>query len=173
VRHWFDDAQGPPTVGELSLILQPYADRVACICGPEPYLAVARQSLDKIGVPSQRIHVERFQSLLDNPFEPAPGDLDERAENERIATAEVELDGRTHHLPWPAGTRLLDLLISAGLNPPYSCRQGICGACACRMLSGEVDLVHNEVLQEEDFADGYILACQALPRSDNVKVTYS
>ena len=60
----------------------------------------------------------------------------------------------------------------AGLNPPYSCRQGQCGACAVRLVSGEVTLVNNEILEEEDFADGYTLACQALPVTEHVAVTY-
>jgi 3-ketosteroid 9alpha-monooxygenase subunit B len=85
----------------------------------------------------------------------------------------VTLDGQTRRLPWPARTRLLDVLIDAGLNPPFSCRQGTCGACACRIVSGTVELVHIEVLEEEDFADGYTLACQALPVTDTVVVTYS
>jgi 3-ketosteroid 9alpha-monooxygenase subunit B len=182
VRYWHDAEQGPPTVAELIPILRPYAGRDVYICGPEPYLAVARESLDELGVPSRRVHVERFASLRDNPSEPevlpAPTDaaaVPAAAENgsERVATAEVILDGQTHRLPWPATTKLLDLLISAGLNPPYSCRQGICGACACRIVRGEVNLEHNEVLEEEDFAEGYTLACQALPRSDSVTVTYS
>ena len=47
-----------------------------------------------------------------------------------------------------------------------------CGACACRLLGGRVDLMHNEVLEEEDFAEGYILACQAVARTESVSVTY-
>lgn len=182
VRYWHDVEQGPPTVAGLIPILRPYADRDVYICGPEPYLAVARQSLDELGVPSRRVHIERFASLRGNPFESEVPPAAIGAEtvpaapengSERIATAEVILDGQTHRLPWPATTRLLDLLISAGLNPPYSCRQGICGACACRIVRGEVNLQHNEVLEEEDFAQGYTLACQALPGSDSVTVTYS
>jgi 3-ketosteroid 9alpha-monooxygenase subunit B len=40
-------------------------------------------------------------------------------------------------------------------------------------VRGEVRLLHNEVLEEEDFAEGYTLACQAVPASDSVTVTYS
>lgn len=36
----------------------------------------------------------------------------------RDAVAEVEIDGRTHVLPWAAGRRLLDVIVEAGLNPP-------------------------------------------------------
>ncbi len=100
-------------------------------------------------------------TALSGPDAAAPG-----------ATAEVEIDGQSHVLPWPAGRRLLDVIIDAGLNPPYSCRQGQCGACAVRLISGEVTLINNEILDEEDFADGYILACQAVAVSDRVAVTY-
>ncbi|MFI7600448.1 2Fe-2S iron-sulfur cluster-binding protein [Actinoplanes sp. NPDC049681] len=158
VTHWLDDERGAPRGADLAPLLSPYAEREAFVCGPEPFVVVAREALGRAGVPEDRIRVERFESAL-----PATQD----------ATAEVTLDGQTHRLPWPAGTRLLDLIISAGLNPPFSCRQGNCGACACRLLAGEVELVHNEVLEEEDFADGYILACQAVARSGTVAVTYS
>ena len=33
-------------------------------------------------------------------------------------------------------------------------------------------MAHNEVLEEEDVADGYILACQSVPLTDTVSVTY-
>jgi 3-ketosteroid 9alpha-monooxygenase subunit B len=161
VRHWLDAAQGPPTAAGLAPLLVSYVDRHAFVCGPEPFVAVACGALGRLGVPQERVHVERFQSTVEEPLGPP------------VATVEVTLDGRTYRLPWPAGTRLLDLLIAAGLNPPYSCRQGTCAACACRVLSGEVELVHNEVLEDEDFAEGYTLACQALPRSETVTVTYS
>jgi 3-ketosteroid 9alpha-monooxygenase subunit B len=162
VHHWLDAACGPPTVDRLVELLRPYADREAFVCGPEPYMAAAGRALDVLGVPAERVHVERFQVVEE---EPAPDQVP-------ASTAEVTLDGVTHRLPWPVTARLLDVIIGAGLNPPFSCRQGICGACACRVLHGEVHLVHNEILEEEDFADGYILACQALPRSGTVAVTY-
>jgi 3-ketosteroid 9alpha-monooxygenase subunit B len=159
VRHWWDTVEGVPTVDGLAEAVRPYRDREAFVCGPPAYLAVARAALEAAGVPGDRVHVERFEVETD------VSDVD-------ACVVEVTLDGVTRRLPWPARTRLLDVLIAAGLNPPFSCRQGTCAACACRLLDGEVDLVHNEVLEEEDFADGYILACQALPRTEVVTVTY-
>ena len=67
---------------------------------------------------------------------------------------------------------MLDVLLAAGLAAPYSCRQGICGACACQLVDGEVEMAHNEVLEAADLADGYILACQAVPLTPEVRVTY-
>ncbi|RZU53688.1 3-ketosteroid 9alpha-monooxygenase subunit B [Krasilnikovia cinnamomea] len=160
VTHWLDSERGAPTGDALAPLLCAYANREAFVCGPDPFVGVARQALQRTGVPADRVRVESFDS---DTTVPAVA---------RDATAEVTLDGQTHHLPWPAGSRLLDVIISAGLNPPFSCRQGNCGTCACRLVSGQVELVRNEVLEEEDFAEGYILACQAVARSDTVAVTY-
>ena len=33
-------------------------------------------------------------------------------------------------------------------------------------------MAHNEVLEAEDIADGYILACQAVPLTESVSITY-
>jgi 3-ketosteroid 9alpha-monooxygenase subunit B len=167
VVHWLDCLQGAPTAAGVAALAAPYAGHDAFICGPDPYLAVVRQALSQLAVPAQRVHVERFLSLADNPFEvtePTGG---------RPATLEVTLDGQTRLLPWPAGTRMLDVLIDQGLEAPFSCREGICGACACQLTGGEVEMVHNEVLEAQDVADGYILACQAVPLTDTVAITYS
>ena len=72
----------------------------------------------------------------------------------------------------PDDARMLDVLIEAGLDAPYSCRQGICGACACQLTGGKVEMAHNEVLEESDLAKGYILACQALALTSGVSITY-
>jgi 3-ketosteroid 9alpha-monooxygenase subunit B len=130
-------------------------------------MAVARQALSQLGVPAQRVHVERFLSLAENPFEAT------ETTGGVAATLEVTLDGETRLLPWPPGSRMLDVLIDQGLDPPFSCRQGICGACACRLTGGQVEMAHNEVLEAEDVAEGYILACQAIPTTDAVSISYA
>ena len=90
-----------------------------------------------------------------------------------MTTLVVTLDGTTVTCPWPTGQRLLDALIDNGVNAPFSCRQGTCGACAVRVIAGEVEMLHNEVLEEEDFADGYVLACQSMAVTDVVEIDYS
>ena len=167
VVHWLDSLLGVPSAAALAALARPYSSFDAFICGPDPYLAVVREALGRLGVPGSRVHVERFVSLAENPFEVVAvpdGGL--------AATLSVTLDGATTLLPWPAGTRLLDVLIEAGLDAPYSCRQGICGACACQLTGGEVEMAHNEVLEPADLADGYILACQAVSVTPEVRITY-
>ena len=114
------------------------------------------------------MHAERFVSLAENPFEAVAGP----GRGGPDATLSVTLDGVLTSLPWPAGTRMLDVLIEAGLDAPYSCRQGICGACACQLTGGEVEMAHNEVLEAADIADGLVLACQALALTSQADITY-
>jgi 3-ketosteroid 9alpha-monooxygenase subunit B len=149
----------------MAALAGPYADAETFICGPDPYLALVREALRRLG--AKGVHVERFVPLAENPFEvtePTGG---------TAATLEVRLDGQTRRLPWPAGTRMLDVLIDEGLDPPFSCREGVCGACACQLTGGEVGMAHNEVLEAEDLAEGYILACQAVALTPEVSITYS
>jgi 3-ketosteroid 9alpha-monooxygenase subunit B len=167
VVHWLDSLLGVPSAAALAALARPYLSFEAFICGPDPYLAVVREALGRLGVPGSRVHVERFVSLAENPFEDAPVVAGGTA-----ATLSVTLDGVVTSLAWPAGTRMLDVLIEAGLDAPYSCRQGICGACACQLTGGSVEMAHNEVLEAADLADGYILACQAVSLSAAVSIAY-
>jgi 3-ketosteroid 9alpha-monooxygenase subunit B len=166
VVHWLDSLLGVPTAAAITALARPYASHRVFICGPDPYLAAVRDALGRLGVPGPRVHVERFISLAENPFEEAP------LSGGTAATLSVMLDGSTTLLPWPAGTRMLDVLIEAGLDAPYSCRQGVCGACACQLTAGKVEMAHNEALEAADLADGYILACQAVSLTPEVSITY-
>jgi 3-ketosteroid 9alpha-monooxygenase subunit B len=169
VVHWLESVQGLPTRAALAALSRPFVSSVdeVFVCGPGPFMAATTAALGDLDAP--RVRVEKFVSLTGNPFQKAEPVA---AQARTAATIEVELDGERHTLPWPAGRRLLDVLRDAGLDAPFSCREGRCSACACVKRDGEVRMVHNEVLDETDLAEGYILACQSLPVSDKVVVSY-
>ncbi|MFF8596483.1 2Fe-2S iron-sulfur cluster-binding protein [Streptomyces sp. NPDC015220] len=169
VLHWLESVQGLPTGPALRALTRPYAGRQAFVCGPGPFMDLATATLTGLGTPAGRVRVERFSSLTGDPFAApeTPGE-----DSGPAGEVEVELDGATRTVPWPAGSRLLDALLAAGLDAPYSCREGNCSACTCLLVEGEVAMERNEVLQERDVADGYVLACQALPLSERVRITY-
>ena len=169
VAHWLESVQGLPSTTALAALTRPYTDREAFICGPGPFMDLAVQVLADLGVPQRRINVERFESLATDPFAGAGIMIDSAGPS---STVEVELEGETRTLTWPKSNKLLDILLAAGLEAPYSCREGSCSACACVLLEGEVALERNTVLDEQDLADGLILSCQAVPVSENIKITY-
>ena len=170
VVHWLETVSGLPTPAALADLCRPWAGAAAevFLCGPTAFMAAADTALRELGV--ARIHVEKFQSLTDDPFGPvveAPA-----AAGEATFDLAVELDGAEHKLAWPAGRRMLDVLVEGGLAAPSSCREGRCGACTCRLVDGEVEMVNNEVLDAQDLAEGYVLACQSLPRRGPFQVDY-
>jgi 3-ketosteroid 9alpha-monooxygenase subunit B len=169
VIHWLETVQGMPSSRHLRALSTPHADREIFVCGPGPFMDAARQALKDLDVPRQRIHVERFVSLAGNPFEAAGPVVEDVSAPVGLT---VNLDDTEHSFDWPRQTKLLDLLLEKGLNAPYSCRAGQCSACACRIVSGEVKMLNNEILDSDDIADGIVLACQSLPLTDDVSVSY-
>lgn len=188
VVHWLETLQGLPTAAQLGPLVAPYASREAYLCGPAPLMDAAEAAVRASGGRGRAIHRERYFSLSGDVFAPAvaapapgagsvalpPGVAGGGQDTASAggATAEVEFEGAVHTVDWPAGTPLLDVLLASGVRAPYSCREGACSACCCRVLEGEVAMVRNEVLAPEDLADGYVLACQALPLGDRVRISY-
>jgi 3-ketosteroid 9alpha-monooxygenase subunit B len=169
VVHWLESLQGLPSAAALAKLAAPYTDREAFICGPGPFMQAVRDALESLSVPEQRIHLEVFRSLDTDPFAAV---TIEDSGDEPPATAVVHLDGETHTVSWPRGAKLLDVLLDRGLDAPFSCREGHCGACACTLRSGQVNMEVNDVLEQQDLDEGLILACQSRPESDSVEVTY-
>ncbi|ADJ44312.1 oxidoreductase [Amycolatopsis mediterranei S699] len=172
VVHWLESVQGLPDVSQLRGLASAYTSYEAFLCGPAPFMAAVREALGQLGVPRGRVHVEKFTSLTGNPFEEVAEVAEEPASDEAPAALTVSLDGSTRTLAWPRQRKLLDRLLDEGVDAPYSCREGQCSACACRVVSGEVKMLHNEVLDAEDMADGIVLACQSLPVTDEVSISY-
>lgn len=63
---------------------------------------------------------------------------------------------------------LLEAALEAGVDYPFSCGAGSCTTCKTKLIQGEYkDLSDMSlVLTEDDMKKGYILACQAIPKSD-------
>ena len=78
---------------------------------------------------------------------------------------QITCHGRTATVQIAPEESLLEAAIKVGLEPPYSCLEGICGTCSARLESGEV------ISSEENTADpqnAIVKTCMARPRSDIV-----
>ena len=179
VVHWLESVQGLPSSEHMKAFAAHFTDFDAFVCGPGPFMHGVVDALKQLGFPRERRHQEKFISLGGNPFGDEVEDVSTDAEDDEPAvrtgpaTVAGELDGQQFAFDdWAPDQRLLDFLLAKGLDAPYSCREGNCSACACRLLGGEVRMAANEVLDEEDLADGIRLACQSLPVSDEVTISY-
>ena len=194
VVHWLESVQGLPTQEQMKSFIEPFLTYDAFVCGPAPFMKMTIAALRELEFPRERRHQEKFISLGGNPFgdaievEKAEHELEEAesdaafGEDAARPGARSRGAGQGSRSSWTArttrsttgqpGTKLLDLLESKGVKAPYSCREGECSACAIRLLEGEVKMLHNDVLDDEDLAEGIRLGCQSLPVTDVVKVTY-
>ena len=173
VVHMLESVQGYPTFDVLSDLVAPLVDRTMYVCGPVPLMELSRSVFSSLGVDHSRVHIERFVSLSTDPFLPKPLSVG-TSQNDSVAavSVRVNLDGDERTVSWHRSKRLLDALLDAGIDAPYSCREGACSACVCTLTSGEVTLARNEVLERQDLDDGYILACQAEAVSDEIVIEY-
>lgn len=84
----------------------------------------------------------------------------------------VTISGAEHNIVWSSDKTLVDVLIQENLDPPFSCLVGKCGACVCTVESGSVSMDANEVLDDGDVAENYVLGCQARPKTEVVAISF-
>ncbi|HDR9482048.1 TPA: 2Fe-2S iron-sulfur cluster binding domain-containing protein [Burkholderia aenigmatica] len=66
------------------------------------------------------------------------------------------------------GETLLQAALRQGIDFPHSCRVGGCATCKCRLIDGRVKELTQTgyILSDDDLDQGFILACQSIPRTD-------
>ncbi|WP_417480657.1 2Fe-2S iron-sulfur cluster-binding protein [Maricaulis maris] len=145
----------------LRMLLPQDAYRVY-LCGPDGFMTAMRAVLVSLGVPDSEIQQESFGGALAEAPRQEPTGRPAAASDGggpvvRFARSDLEFtwDGSS-------GT-LLEFAEAQGLSPNFECRDGICGTCACRKLSGEVAYAEEPLDSPED---GHVLLCCSVPKGD-------
>jgi ferredoxin-NADP reductase/mono/diheme cytochrome c family protein len=131
-------------------------DRHFFLCGPPPFMDLARTILLDAGASPEHIRQEIFGAA------PAPSVPSGSAGG----TFVVEFTRLGKRISVPADRTLLQSALENGVAIPSACRQGQCGTCKTRMLEGRVHMSAEDALDAEARGKGYILACVARPESD-------
>jgi ring-1,2-phenylacetyl-CoA epoxidase subunit PaaE len=166
------------------------------LCGPGTMIRDVRNALLELGMPRERIHHEFFApggSAAPSPRLRAEG----RGERQPQASAHLVaapnpfplptlqwgegkgateavaiLDGIRHRFTVPPGGHVVDAALAAGIRVPYSCKGGMCCTCRARLIEGEAEMTQNYSLEPWEMERGFILTCQAVPRSERLVVDY-
>lgn len=110
-------------------------------CGPAPMIAAVRADLPGSGAAT--LHFERFSAppiVNGRPFE-------------------VELARSGRVLTVPADRSALEVIREVAPEVPYSCRQGFCGTCHTRVLTGDTGIDHRDRLISAPRTPGTIAIC--------------
>ncbi len=138
------------------------------LCGPFDMVAMARGTLEGMGVEEGKIHDELFfAGPLDAstlPPEPPAG--------EGMVELTVILDGRAVQTRMTPETSILDAALRVRTELPFSCKGGMCATCKGRIEEGEVSMTKNYALVDSEVEAGFVLTCQAHPLTDKVVVRY-
>ena len=138
------------------------------LCGPFDMVTGAIEVLRELGVDASRIHRELFWVGDEPPVEATHED----APVGEGASLTVILDGRSTTLPLPAGTPVLDGAQKVRPDLPFACKGGVCGTCRAKIVAGEADMRRNYALEQRELDAGYVLTCQAIPRTGEITVDY-
>jgi len=142
-----------------SLVMQ---DAEYFLCGSPPFMDAIRAGLRDAGVPESRVFFEMFtkasKTTSDRPIAELNGD--------DVEAAEIVFAQSQQTITWQADAdSILEFAEANGLNPPYSCRQGICGTCECKILEGEVEYQATPTAAVEE---GSVLICISKPKTSKV-----
>ncbi|MGJ8598131.1 1,2-phenylacetyl-CoA epoxidase subunit PaaE [Sulfitobacter sp.] len=143
----------------------------AFICGPEPMMLGIAASLRAHGLSDDQIKFELFGSSQ-------PG----RAKKQAIAAnaaqsgamteATVTMDGATRSFKMPRDMSLLEAALENSMDAPFACKAGVCSTCRAKVTEGEVEMLTNHALEDNEVADGFVLTCQCYPLTDTVRFDY-
>lgn len=154
VRFNFDQEPGGCMLDLAALVAQAPAGTHFYCCGPTPMLeAFATAVAARPGYG----HVEYFA-----PKAAVPG-----AEAADHAFT-VELARAGTALKVAADRSILDTLIDAGFDLPYSCQEGVCGSCETQVLEGAVDHRDLVLSDAEKAATRSMMICCSRARGERL-----
>lgn len=120
-------------------------------CGPVSMVNEYREAAKSYGYPTKSIHFEVF-AIDDGPRKPFKVELTEEKRTIVVTPEET----------------LLEALLAAGVDAPYSCKAGGCGQCEIEVVSGTVD--HRDIFysDEEREERNVILACCSRAKDEDL-----
>jgi ring-1,2-phenylacetyl-CoA epoxidase subunit PaaE len=135
------------------------------ICGPGAMIDTVEANLAEHGIDKKHIHAERFVNAADAAASKA-------TVGGAAGEVKVNLRGESISLNVPAGKTILEALLDAKHDAPYSCMAGACSTCMAKVLTGNVRMDVCYALDDDEVAKGYVLACQSHPEGGPVELTF-
>ena len=134
------------------------------LCGPGEMIDEVDATLRERGVDASAILFERFTSST----EEAPSVVQAEGKTQ----VKVIVDDESTELVMDREQSVLQAVLDAGIDAPYSCQGGICSSCIARITEGRAEMRKNQVLTDSEVEQGLVLTCQAHPTTPNLVVDY-
>lgn len=139
-------------------------DKDCHICGPGPMMSAIKDMLTELGVPLEHIKMEAFGPVK-KPVSSSEQQKTLTTEQAQSSGNQVNFTVSRKSVICPPGQTILETAEALDIDIENSCRAGTCGSCKIRLLDGRVTMEEDAALDEQDKAQGCILACQAIPQT--------
>ena len=141
----------------------------AWVCGPNSMIDAVTGALLELGLDKDAVQAERFGAPRgDARSSPSP-----EVRSEEHAQVTVIMDGHKKSFDMPrGGMNIVDAAAEQGVELPYSCKGGVCATCRTHVRKGEVDMAVNYGLEPWEVEQGFVLACQSTPLTDDILLDY-
>ncbi len=144
--HWhLDDGPAGQRLDLPACLAGPQPETHLYVCGPKGYIDAVLDTARSAGWHETRLHYEFFtaqpQLLWDD------------------GSFEVQLASSGRVIAVAADQTVVQALVTAGVQVPISCEQGICGTCLTRVLAGNPDHRDLFLSPEEQAANDQFLPC--------------
>jgi ring-1,2-phenylacetyl-CoA epoxidase subunit PaaE len=133
------------------------------LCGPESMIDLVAEVLKENNIAKENIHFELFNSTEEGEIE---SNLDGKTE------ITVVVDDEETTFIMDQKKTILDAALEKDLDAPYSCQGGICSSCIARITEGKAEMAKNQILTDEEVAEGLTLTCQAHPTTPTIKIDF-
>ncbi len=140
------------------------------LCGPEDMILNTKELLETLNFDKSRIHFELFSTATTKKSLKKEILVENTKHKSKIA---VKIDGKT--IEFDLGydeNNILDAAMLQGADLPFACKGGVCCTCKAKLISGEVEMLINYGLEEDEIHNGYILTCQSYPKTEEVLVDF-
>jgi len=142
------------------------------LCGPSQMIFSVKDQLMTQGVDASKIHFELFNTS-DLPLDQIKKEEEYAFDSSAESRVSIVLDGESFDMPLAyEGHSILDAALAAGADLPYACKGGVCSTCKAKITKGEVVMDINYALEPDEVENGFVLTCQAHPRTDEVIVDF-
>lgn len=155
---------------KLDIFLDKYKghnnDKLYYICGPGNMIDRMQLMLREKGVSKDQVKIESFGGSNSSESSASKGN------GAPVSNAKLIINSGndTFELVSDGEKYILDTILDAGKEAPYSCTSGACSTCMAKVIQGSTIMDACYALDDDEVAEGYILTCQAKPTSAVVEL---
>lgn len=135
------------------------------LCGPENMIHTVKDVLLENNIKEKQIFFELFTSSAESTE--TSSEISSGKSQLKVIVDDEEFEFETAQ-----DVSILDAALKQDIDAPYSCQGGICSSCIARITEGEATMRQNNILTDNEVAEGLILTCQAHPTTPNLVVDY-